>query len=347
MTSGLPTQKLLKTAFYTSIILIGTFAIAPHLIIFRSSTPSAFFMGVISVAVFLLLLWLINILLLYVTAKFIRQQSLTLKRWFASYLICFLSIWLSRRFIDSFVHDPGRAPAHLYAIFVLGFILNSVVLIIQDLIIIKDKKSKVELENAELNIKNFEATNLQLKQQIHPHFLFNSLSTLKTLIKKDTVQAENYLTKLSDFLRAALLSTTPNTISLSVEIKLCVDYLEMQKMRFGEALQFNINIAEEIRQSASVPIFSVLPLLENAIKHNKFTQEKPLYINIAYQNGWLVISNKLSPRETFEQSTGLGLANLSARYAVLSGDRVVIDNDGETFSVSIKTLPDENSNNRG
>jgi sensor histidine kinase YesM len=346
MTPRLPTQKLFKTAFYTSAVLVGVFAIAPYIGIFRSSSHSSFFNGMLSVALLILLLWLINIFLVYIMERFVNKKRITLKRYLLSYLACFLCILAAKPYIDSFVHNPRQAPAHLHIVFILGLVLNSVVLIIQDLIILKDRKSKVELENAELKLKNVEATNQQLKQQIHPHFLFNSLSTLKTLIKKSPVQAEDYLSKLSDFLRAALSSTTPNTVNLGEEIQLCHNYLDMQKMRFGQSLNYTISIPAAILTSESVPVFSILPLLENAIKHNKFTNELPLYITVTYENGWLTVSNNLSPKESPEHSTGLGLENLSERYRILSGDKIMVSNDGKTFSVSIKTLNDENSNNR-
>lgn len=345
MTSGLPRQKLLKTAFFTSFILVATFAVAPHILIFRSSPPSAFFWGVMSVAIFLLLLWSVNIFLLYL--KLGKHRLVQLQRYVLSYLICFLCVWLSKRFIDSFVHNPNQASAHLYAIFILGFILNSVVLIVQDIIILKDKKSKVELENAELKIKNVEATNRQLKEQIHPHFLFNSLSTLKTLITRNPQQAEDYLVKLSDFLRAAISSTTLNTIQLEEELKLCLDYLDMQKMRFAQSLRYTIDIPPAIRATSFVPVFSILPLLENAIKHNKFTREQPLYIAIHHEADRLIVSNNVSPKKLLEHSTGLGLENLAERYRLLADDMIRVHNDGNTFSVSIKLLNDEGSHHRG
>jgi LytS/YehU family sensor histidine kinase len=296
------------------------------------------------VAFFLLLLWTVNIFLLYV--KLGKQKLLQLWRYILSYLICFLCVWLSKRFIDSFVHNPNQAPAHLYAIFILGFILNSVVLIVQDIIILKDKKSKVELENAELKIKNVEATNRQLKEQIHPHFLFNSLSTLKTLITRNPQQAEDYLVKLSDFLRAAISSTTLNTIQLEEELKLCLDYLDMQKMRFDQSLRYTIDIPPVIRTTSFVPAFSILPLLENAIKHNKFTREQPLDIVIDCEGDRLIVSNNVSPKKLLEQSTGLGLENLAERYKLLANDMIRVNNDGNTFYVSIKLLNDEGSHHR-
>jgi LytS/YehU family sensor histidine kinase len=212
---------------------------------------------------------------------------------------------------------------------------------------LRDKKATVELENAGLKIKNMEVTYQQLKQQIHPHFLFNSLSTLKSMIRKQPDNAEDYLVKLSDFLRASLLSGTPHTVVLSEELKLCDDYLAMQKLRFADSLQYAINIPQEVQHVACVPVFSLLSLLENAVKHNNFTSEAPLRIQIHYVSGRIITSNNIQRKLSPEVSTRLGLANLTERYRILGGDDVVIGNDGTTFFVSMGTLSNENSNHRG
>ena len=98
---------------------------------------------------------------------------------------------------------------------------------------------------------------LKLKQQIHPHFLFNSLNTLKALINKSPDDAEDYLIKLSDFLRVTVSTEYDNIVKIKDELKLCLDYLEMQKIRYGEALQFHIDIPEKIVQTGFVPVFSL------------------------------------------------------------------------------------------
>lgn len=347
MGSGLPIKKILKTALYSSIILIGILAIAPHVIILKAFSLSEFFKGLLSLALLIFFIWSINIALVYLAEKYSKARYSGYQRYALSYTICFASIFFSRHLINSMVHNPSRESAHLYAVFILVFILNTIILIMQDLILLRQKKSTIEQENTELKLKNAEATNQQLKQQIHPHFLFNSLSTLKTLIKKDTTQAEEYLVKLSDFLRASLLSTTPNTIKVAEEIKLCLDYLEMQKMRFGRALQYDIDISPEIQHAVFVPVFSLLSLLENAIKHNRLTHELPLSIQIKFSNGRISVINNIQSRLASETSIGSGLENLAGRYRILSGDEVIIINDGITFSVSIKTLAHEDSNNRG
>jgi two-component system, LytTR family, sensor kinase len=214
----------------------------------------------------------------------------------------------------------------------------------QDLLLLREKKTMIESENAQLKIKNIEATYNQLKQQIHPHFLFNSLNTLKTLIRKEPKDAEIYLKKLSDFLRASITLNNENLAKLSDELKFCLDYLELQKGRFGEALKYSIEIPEEIK-SGFVPVFSVQHLLENAIKHNALTNENPLLIEVKYDNSRIIVTNNIQIKSITEETTGRGLVNLAERYRILSGDEIIFQSDENQFSVSVKILNHEDSNN--
>jgi two-component system, LytTR family, sensor kinase len=346
MKPGIPIKKIVRTALYTSLILIVVLAITPHTIVFRSFSFRGLFDGMIFISAFILFIWVINILLVFFAEKNPPSKKWSYLRYGLSFLLCVPGILLVNFMITGAFHGNGKTSYHLYAMFVLGFIINTIVLIIQDLILLRDKKSRIESENAALKVKNVEATNQQLKQQIHPHFLFNSLNTLKTLIKKNPDLAEDYLVKLSDFLRASLLSNNPNVVRLSDELKLCYDFLDMQKIRFGNAFNFRIQIPADVQASAFVPVFSLLPLLENAIKHNQLTNEFPLGIDISYDDGRIIVSNNMQAKYHTETSTGLGLENLAERYRILCGDEIVIKNDGRTFSVSINTFADENSTYR-
>jgi two-component system LytT family sensor kinase len=347
MAQEVPVKKLIRTALYSSFILVGALAITPHVILSRPLFSDEFLMTIASFALIMLLIWAINIVLVCFTERYRQGRYAGHRRYILSYGICIALVVCCKPFIDSFIHGSNMAQAHFYAVLILVLFLNTIVLIIEDLVLLREKKTRIEFENAALKLKNAEATNQQLKQQIHPHFLFNSLSTLKTLIGKDHLQAEDYLVKLSDFLRASLMSGTLNTVKLSEELKLCFNYLDMQKMRFGKALRYILDIPEEVQQIVSVPVFSLLLLLENAVKHNKLTQELPLDIKVEFTDGRIIVSNNLQVRSSADTSMGLGLENLSERYRILSGDEVVILNDGKTFSVSIKALVNEDSNNRG
>ena len=226
--------------------------------------------------------------------------------------------------------DPGNDIHYPIAI---GFLLNTIILIIQESALLRNKKTVIELENAQLRIKNAEALNQQLKQQIHPHFLFNALNILKALIRKDPDIAEDYLIRLSDFLRVSLSSNNENTVKLEDEIKLCTDYMEMQRLRFGKALEYTIDIPDPVKYSGFIPGFSIQLLLENAIKHNWLTKESPLRIFITRNDGFITVSNNMQPKQSTEISTGLGLSNLSERYKILTGEGILITHDENEFRV--------------
>lgn len=219
-----------------------------------------------------------------------------------------------------------------------GTVFNIFVLIIHNYIILIHARNDAELENARLKFANTEAINQLLRQQIHPHFLFNALNTLKSLIRRHPDKAEEYLIHLSDFLRASISKGHKNIISLKDEIKLSTDYLEMQKMRAGEALKFSIDIDQQALNNRWLPAFSLQPLLENAIKHNVLTNEDPLYLDVVQEGDYLKVMNNLQVKHQTEASTGSGLMNLSERYKMLTGEDILIEDDGNTFTVKIKIL---------
>ena len=242
-----------------------------------------------------------------------------------------------------FQHNSTKFSYIFAAVFCIA--VNTLILILQNYIILQEEKAKVDLENSKLRAANFNASNQLLRQQIHPHFLFNSLNTLKSLFKVDTSSGEKYLIHLSDFLRAAVSKNDTKVIPLKDEIKLCEDYIEMQKIRFNDALTCSVAISDEALNNGFVPSFSIQPLLENAIKHNELTEESPLHIKIKQLGNRIEVANNLKSKRTSEISTGSGLINLSERYKLLSNDDLIINQTDDTFSVSIKILNHENSHN--
>jgi len=341
-------KKILKVALYTS-PLIGILAITPIFII-RAVPYNLYPRSVLSISLIIFFAWVINIFIIYFWDRFeFKKVSFKILRYFLSYLlsVSFIMVFMIlRKIIFSGIYstceiNQSHSP---YATIVMAISLNTVILIVLDLILIKEKKTKIEIENAQLKLKNSEALYQQLKQQIHPHFLFNSLNTLKSLIKKSPDIAEDYLIKLTDFLRISVSAENDNKIKIKDELKLCLDYLDMQKTRYGASLQFSTDIPETIYETGFVPVFSLQLLSENAIKHNALTDESPLKIKIKYDEGRTTVTNNLQPKLTTEAATGLGLTNLAERYKILSGDEIIIHSDANQFSVSIKVLNDENSN---
>lgn len=212
-------------------------------------------------------------------------------------------------------------------------------------VILAHATKQSELEVVRLQSANMETTNQLLKQQIQPHFLFNALNTLKSLIKKQPDIAEYYLIQLSDFLRASISGHRTDVVSIKEELKLCQNYMDMQKIRFGEALQYQVDVPESYLEVYSIPFFSLQPLLENAIKHNELTKQNPLVISILIENDQILVKNQLRLKKNVETSTGNGLTNLRERYRILFKEEIQISQSTEYFTVSLKLIPNENRNN--
>jgi two-component system, LytTR family, sensor kinase len=343
-------HRLIKIAVYTS-PLIGILAITP-IFIHRAVSIYVFPRAVLIITLATFSVWCLNILLFYSSEniKSLKNSTARILRYVISYAISTVLIIFAARMLRLGLYSQTFVPdvtiSHFpYASSILGLSINTVILIIQDLIVLREKQAGIEIENANLKLKNTEALIEQLKQQIHPHFLFNSLNTLKSLINKSPEAAEDYLVKLSDFLRVSMTGKE-NVVSIDNEMKLCLDYLEMQKIRYGSALKYSIDISDEQSKSGFIPAFSLQLLTENAIKHNVLTAESPLHIDICYESGRIVVRNNFRKKATSESSPGLGLINLAERYRILSGDEILIKNSDNMFSVSIKILNYENSNYR-
>lgn len=347
MSEKIPYKKLAVNSLVTS-CLVGSLAIATHALM---NARSWFWLAQIGglVAGLFLIISFINILVLLVLEKSRKKSTFIISRYVLSFFGASLLVIASYTFSIHFHngHDgilrfvrqrpPEDSHMRIYAFFILIFVINSIVLLIHNLLLMKDLKNKVELENTALKLKNLEATYEQLKQQIHPHFLFNSLSTLKSLIQRNPQTAEDYLMKLSGFLRTAMDTTKPDLVTIEEELAICRQYLEMQKMRFGDTLNYHIEIQPEELKSA-VPFFSILPLLENAIKHNILTAQQPLEITIRSNNGRIEVKNRKQLRESVEQGMNSGLNNLKQRYKMLSNGEVSILDTDEWFCVTINIL---------
>ncbi|MBE9461996.1 sensor histidine kinase [Dyadobacter subterraneus] len=227
----------------------------------------------------------------------------------------------------------------LMAVFAAGsIVINSVVLVLHDTILMHSQKMQLDLELTELKAAHTEAANLLLKQQIHPHFLFNALNTVKVLYNKNLDSGDTYLVHLAGFLRASIFNRAASILRLDQELMIFEDYLQMQKIRFGAALFCVIDLPEQSLQHYYLPSFSLQPLLENAIKHNELTEHAPLHVLVEQQKEWIVVSNNLQKKLIKTDSTNSGLANLSQRYKLMSGSEVIIEMTENKFSVSLKLL---------
>ncbi len=265
-------------------------------------------------------------------------------RYLLSYLFCAVLTFLlfHQYFFRLGNQGFGSKSGGLHFHVIVFLAVDTVILILQDLVVTREKNAAIELENSKLRMRNVEAMNLQLMQQVQPHFLFNSLSALKSLIGHSPEQAGEYLVRLSGFLRASMSSHAMSVVLVGRELDLCVDYLDMQQIRFGEALQFSIDVPAGVREGSYVPVFSLQLLIENAIKHNVLTRERPLKVRVVYAEGGISVLNNLQ-KKSASGEVGTGLTNLRERYRALTGDQVLIEESEHEFSVTIKVFDYEGS----
>jgi LytS/YehU family sensor histidine kinase len=199
----------------------------------------------------------------------------------------------------------------------------------------KEKQILLNKEIADLKFTNLEAQYKLLKDQINPHFIFNALNISKSLIKKQPEKAEQYLLQLASFLRSSI-DYNQKFSTLSEEINLCNNYIDLQMVRFGDALQYaTTNI--EGNSNKQLPFFTLVTLLENAIKHNSFTIENPLIINIYIEEGYIFVQNN-KQHKVILNSDKSGLNNLNERSKILNGNEIQILDEETNFTIKIKLL---------
>ena len=197
---------------------------------------------------------------------------------------------------------------------------------------VKQESTKQEIV-AKTETAKFES----LKNQLDPHFLFNSLNVLTSLIGENPTQAERFTTKLSKVYRYVLEQRNKDLVPIAEELKFAKTYMELLGMRFEDAVKFNIPDSISNDALKIVPL-SLQLLLENAVKHNVVSSSKPLTINIYEEGNYLIIENNINPKEAIGKSTKVGLQNIADRYGLITDKGVKIANNNKTFKVSLPLL---------
>ena len=168
--------------------------------------------------------------------------------------------------------------------------------------------------------------------------LFNSLNTLRSLVRESQDKAQEYIQELSRVLRYTLQGNDTQKVPLSGEMEFVNAYIFLQLMRYEDNLRFEIRVDEQLRDK-QVPPMAVQLLIENAIKHNEISNRRPLVITIRTEGGeWLSVCNRIQPKMTGESTTGIGLANLNKRYELLFQQQIVVEKTGDVFCVKIPLL---------
>lgn len=221
--------------------------------------------------------------------------------------------------------------------YIVRLILSAGLLITLIKVLLMDRKQRVkDLENEKLKTAYFNAKLNNLRDQINPHFLFNSLTNLSSLIRESPNNAQTYINHLSKVFRSSLANDNNQIVALDTELQLLYSYIELYKLRLGKALNVHI----QLLQTADKKIvhMSLQPLLENAIKHNLVNLDNPILINVVQKENILIFMNTITPPVYKENSTGIGLMNLNERYKMLIEKDIDIQKTENHFIVKLPLI---------
>lgn len=207
-------------------------------------------------------------------------------------------------------------------------------------------KQAIRIENEKLKSENLVTQYESLKNQVSPHFLFNSLTALKELINQDSGNAQNYINHLSQVLRYTLQSNQSQTRSLKEEMEVADSYMFLLQTRFGRNLLIEKHIDKKY-DDYRLPPLAIQTLLENAVKHNEISKRHPLTVTIETTGDQILsMKNMIQERNSTEFSSGVGLSNLVKQYQFLSGKEILISRKNNEFLVEIPLLnPHDNESN--
>jgi len=192
-----------------------------------------------------------------------------------------------------------------------------------------------QLKNAELSRAKAEAELEALKNQIDPHFMFNSLNSLSHLISTNPPKARLFTEHLADIYRYILSQKDRSLVMLADEFAIMDKYVDLLRLRFGNALEMKCHFNRTTEANYMIPPISAFVALENAIKHNEISELAPLQIELRIQERKLVILNNLRPKRSLLHSSHIGLQNLDERFRIITGEAIEIIHGKDSFAVKL------------
>lgn len=277
-------------------------------------------------------------LYLYLCKKGLRTVKTTIILSFSGLLLVSISSAFHFQYLPDLEHNNSVIITK-FRLFVWYFAratyMGIISTYIANLIFTKQKEAAQQKTLNELIEENYKCTYGMLHEQIKPHFLFNSINTLNAIIDQDPIKAKIFVHKLTNLLSYSL--TEKELSSYEKEIEIAQSYAYLMKIRFGNSLDFEFNTTKT--SNMFLPIFSLQVLLENAIKHNSFTEKEPLLVKIDTINtDFIRVSNPIRKKIVNYESSGIGLHNLSQRFKLLAKKDIEIKSDGQVFSVTIPLI---------
>lgn len=248
-------------------------------------------------------------------------------------VICSSIIFISQELFNV----PVFHLTNLKLLTAFGFRINLFLQCIAAIVFFMNKLKQTQLEGEQLKKESIEAQFEALRNQINPHFLFNSLNVLSSLVYKDADTSATFISQLSKVYRYLLYTQESPVVPVKEELDFIDAYVFLLQIRYGENIEIEKSISADSQKFYIAPA-SLQLLIENAIKHNIVSKKNPLRIVIVAHGGFISVINNLQEKTVKEPSTQKGLKNIERRYAFLSNHKVVIEKQLESFSVKLPLL---------
>lgn len=294
--------------------------------------------------VFVFAIMYANKYLFHILSQFFDKDQFTLKRLIVgllcSFVVTLVVVFLLRIFEDVVI-EKNSFSQFWSKENTLSYILIMVITFIAVLLFNMFYYYKIYNENRVKEQKIIAGTASakfeSLKNQIDPHFLFNSLNVLSSLIEENPQNAQRFTTSLSKIYRYVLEQKDKELVSLEEELSFAKTYMNLLKMRFENSLFYELPEIATNSDAKVIPL-SLQLLLENTVKHNAVSEKKPLHIRIFVEDNYLAIQNDFKKKEVLQDRQGVGLQNIINRYGIITNRKVLIIQTEQTFTVKIPIL---------
>lgn len=289
-------------------------------------------------------LYAVNVVLYAQLDKIFKYDMYSAKRlvigFISSFIVTLCTVFLLRLFIriviegksfDSFLSN--ETPDDYVGSSIITFVVLLAIHLLSFYKAVQEKRVKEQKIIAGTASAKFES----LKNQIDPHFLFNSLNVLSSLIEENPDNAQKFTTSLSKIYRYVLEQKDKELVSVEEELAFAKTYMNLLKMRFENSLFYELPETVPNPEAKVVPL-SLQLLLENTVKHNVVSEQRPLNIRIFMEGDYLAIQNDFQKKEVLQERKGVGLQNIINRYGIITNRKVLIEQNEQTFTVKIPVL---------
>ncbi|XZF15623.1 sensor histidine kinase [Chitinophagaceae bacterium MMS25-I14] len=327
--------RISHTTIWVSSIFLGLLSSVPQVAARHFNVAEAAVNAGLT-ATFALVMWYFNIFILSRNAGKSRRQSISYSK-LLSTLLFGLVLMLGLAWIQQLILSHINFGPTMLMVEVRGILINLVFYMFLNMLQQNYENQHVNIELEQIKNDNLGAQYELLKQQVNPHFLFNSLNTLKAMVESGDEDAVDFIIKLSNFYRYTLESRKLDLIHVREEMDILNAYLFLQKARFDEGFTFTTTLSEKTL-STLIPPFTLQLLVENCLKHNIVSLQKPLHIKVYEDDDSIVVENQVQLKTGETGSLGVGLKNIDLRYYHLLNRHADIINDQTTFKVKLPVI---------